>query len=74
MMFMWGAWGIGMLLMMVVFWGAIIAAVIFGARALTRAGRGERGDRALDILRERYARGEIDKQEFETRRRDLGAG
>jgi len=29
-------------------------------------------DEALEILRQRYARGEIDKQEFDTRRRDLG--
>ncbi len=30
-------------------------------------------DRAVEILRERYARGEINKEEFEARRRDLSA-
>ena len=29
-------------------------------------------DEALEILRQRYARGEIDKQEFDARKRDLG--
>jgi putative membrane protein len=73
MMFMWGAWGVGMLLMMLFFWGLVIAGLVLGIRALLRVTRDGPADRALEILRERYARGEIDKQEFEARRRDLGA-
>jgi len=40
---------------------------LVGGKGDSRTG----GDRALDILRERYARGEIDKDEFDTRKRDL---
>lgn len=72
MMVMWGAWGIGMFLTMLVFWGLVIAGIVLGVRALLKVTRGEQGDRALEILRERYARGEIDTQEFEARKRDLG--
>jgi uncharacterized membrane protein len=35
-------------------------------------GRRSRGRDALDILRERYARGEINQAEYEERRRFLG--
>jgi putative membrane protein len=69
---MWGPAGAVMLLMMLVFWVLVITGLVLGIRWLARQGQQERPDRALDILRERYARGEITKEEFETRRRDLG--
>ena len=70
-----GAMGFGML----VFWALIIVAFVALARGF---GSGRSGDYAtvprarmpLDILGERYARGEIDKTEFEQKRRDLAAG
>lgn len=73
--FHWGAMGLGMLL----FWALIIAAVValVGGIGGARSGGSERGPRektALDILAERYARGDIDKNEFEQKRRDLAAG
>jgi len=68
---MWGVWGAGMMLMMFVFWAVVIAGIILGIRWLVSQGRPARGDAALEILRQRYARGEIDKQEFEARKRDL---
>jgi putative membrane protein len=72
MTFMWGAGGVVMMLMMLVFWGLLIAGLVFGVRWLAGQGRGAGRDEALEILRQRYARGEIDANEFETRKRDLG--
>jgi putative membrane protein len=72
MTWMWGAWGLGMMLMMLVFWGLVIAGIVFAIRWLANTSRAAAtADRALDILRERYARGEIDKDEFEAKKRDL---
>ena len=56
---------------MLVFWGLVIWGLVVGIRWLVRQGRDERPDRALETLRERYARGEIGKEEFEAKRRDL---
>lgn len=68
----WGIWGIGMMLMMLVFWGAVIVGVVLGIRWLVSQGKESRPtDSAMDILRQRYARGEINKEEFEARKRDL---
>jgi hypothetical protein len=44
---------------------------ILGVRWLAGQGHPTRRDEALEILRQRYARGDIDKQEFDTRKRDL---
>jgi len=72
MMFMWGAGGLVMMLMMLLFWGLVIAGLVVGLRWFIGQGRPTVRDEALEILRQRYARGEIDKQEFDARRRDLG--
>jgi len=68
---MWGPWGVVMALLMLAFWVAVIAAVVLAIRWLAGQGRPVQGDHALEILRQRYARGEIDREEFEARRRDL---
>ncbi len=68
-----GGMGIGMLL----FWGLTIAAIVMLVRGFGGgSGAGElrvRDRTALEILGERYAKGEIDKGEFDQKRRDLGA-
>lgn len=68
---MWGAWGIGMMLVMLAFWVLVIVGIVLGIRWLVGAGRASGPDRAVEILRERYARGEISREEFEARKRDL---
>jgi putative membrane protein len=66
---MWGVWGTGMML---VFWSAVIVGLLLAIRWLVTQGKEPRStDAALDILRQRYARGDISKEEFETRKRDL---
>jgi putative membrane protein len=71
MPWMWGAWGLGMMVMMLVFWGVVIIGVVLGIRWLAGQGQRSRSGGALDILRERYARGEINRDEFEAKQRDL---
>ena len=67
----WWGWGVGMLFMMLLFWGLVIVGLILGIRWLLRQGKETRSDSALEILRQRYARGEIEKEEFEGKKRDL---
>lgn len=60
------------LLMMLLIWGAIIGLVIYAIRAFTQhrsTGSGHRDP--LDIARERYAKGEISKEELADIRKEL---
>ncbi len=68
---MWGPWGSGMMLMMLVFWGLIIVALVLGIRWLISQGKEPRSDSALEALRQRYAKGEISNEKFEAMKRDL---
>jgi len=70
---MW-SWGVGWwwLLMpigMIIFWGGIIAVIIWAIRQFSE-GRGGGGS-AIEIARDRYARGDISREEFDQIRRDL---
>ncbi len=71
MHYMWGPWGSGMMLMMLVFWGLIIVALVLGIRWLISQGKEPRSDSALEALRQRYAKGEISNEKFEAMKRDL---
>lgn len=71
-------WGMGYgffgWLMMFLLWIIIIAAVVLGVRWLMNGGKQEgsrREETPLDILKKRYASGEIDNEEFETMRREV---
>jgi putative membrane protein len=78
---MWGGW-LHMFfgfLMMILFLGVIVVLVVLGIRWLGssehspfRHSPRQGGRAALNILKERLARGEIDVAEYEERRRALG--
>jgi putative membrane protein len=61
---------------MILFVALIVVVVVLLIRWLGGASQGwdrqPPGKSALDILKERFARGEIDKQEYEDKRRVLG--
>lgn len=75
---MMGGWGMGWIgmILMISFWVLVIVGLIFLVKWLILTTRGDArpmqsSSGALEILKERYARGEIDKQEFEEKKKDL---
>lgn len=70
----WGIWGV----VHAIFWLAILVAIVAAiVTLLRRSGSGDAGSggnsrpSALDLLDERYARGEIDREEYLQRKKDI---
>ena len=56
---------------MLIFWGGLIALIVWGISKLSgRGGSTQRHD-PLDLAKERYAKGEISKEEFEQIKKDI---
>ncbi len=72
--------GIWILVLVLVIAGVIALLLVLGLRTARRATSEDEGpqravrDPAQQILRERFARGDIDEADYEARRRALGAG
>ena len=65
----WGwAWVAFGMAWMVLFWGGIIAVVVW---AISRGTGNWEGRSPLDIAKERYARGEITQEQFQQLQKDL---
>ena len=69
----WG-WMIGGWIMMVVFWGLVIVGIVALFRAATNRGGGaepKEKETSVEILRRRYAVGELTKEQFEDMKRNV---
>lgn len=66
-----GGFGFGGIFM-ILWWVLIIVGVVALVKWVVMSSGGRSGDsQALEILKQRYARGEIDEQEFQKRKREL---
>ena len=79
----WGMMGAGMIggfswwwfmpIFMILFWGLAIWGIVALVQGLSgsRGSDSSRADSALEVLKKRYARGEINKEEYEEKKKDL---
>lgn len=68
-----GFWGWFGFSLMILFWVFVVVSIVVMIKWLIEGGFEikDKGKSALDILRERYAKGEIGKEEFEAKKREL---
>jgi putative membrane protein len=80
MMGNWGVFGWLWMLIPLLFWGGLLALIAWAVMRIFPGGRSSSGPHegsarsAEDTLRERFARGEIDAEEYEERLRILRGG
>jgi putative membrane protein len=68
--------GFGWMFLLGIFWIVVIGLVIWGISVLLHRSNepektANRLDSPLEILKRRYAQGEIDKEEYEAKKKDL---
>ena len=69
-----GGWGVEMGIGMTIFWILLIAIIVLIAKAVVSGSSDQPqnfSSRSLDILKKRYARGDIDENEYERKKREL---
>ena len=66
----WGFWLLGSIFMLG-FWVLVIVGIVFLIRWIFGLPGAKTEESALDILKKRYARGEISKEEFEEKKKDI---
>lgn len=65
-----GWWAFGGFFM-ILFWVGVVALIAWAVMKVARGSSSESKSDALDIAKERYAKGEISKEEFEQIKKDL---
>lgn len=66
-----GMGGIFMGLVMIIFWVGVISLIVWLFMSLFQKSQQTETDSPLEILRSRYAKGEITKQQFENMKKDV---
>jgi putative membrane protein len=69
-----GWWMVFEAIVFVLFWVGVVALAFWAVDTLSRGAKGDAKTTPIDIAKERYARGDISRDQFEQIRRDLSQG